>query len=365
MDWLEEAKKAYNEIPWRERKKYNPDIKTLEDIPEDLSQIESIQFTGDIPANELLAVLPKILLTAPKLREIGIHHQSLIRWDDLADLPLDRIEELYFECSDTSSGKPLQAPKLKKLIVYNSSKQLLPLELLTAKPVHFNLSGCPLLETLNLRYFQLLDPMDFQALTCLKRLVIYDSCLDNLDWLKNAGYKLDTLSVGKGLSDCTGLVYQPQLKELDLICAIIKDTAPIEYLKELESLYLYNCDIADVSGILAMNVEHKSLTAEDRQRDSIKRNIRLLAQKAGMFIRGENEKAKKPEDIKPAYLKDIIIRRVKEPFENRAMQQIQWLYEREIQKMEEPDYSFWKPLSAEEQKAYYRQYAREYYPFLK
>ncbi len=271
MDWLEEAKKIYNEEPFSETRKHNPIVKSLNEIPDDLSQVVSLLFTDNISSNELIEALPALLASAPNLQRISISSTIPMSWADIASLPLGKVEKLSFSCSDVSSDQPLLAPNLKSLTIWNGSKQLLPLELLTAESVRFNFSGCPKLETLSLNHFQLIDPADFRALSSLKKLVLNDTCLDNLDWLKDATYQLEKLNIGNSVTDCSGLFYQPQLKELYLSFATINDTAPIESLKGLKRLELYNCNIRDDAGLQAMDVEHKSFSAKDRRLDAIRR----------------------------------------------------------------------------------------------
>ncbi len=364
MTWLEDAKQIYKEEPLSERKKRNIHPKTVAELLVNLDEVESIHFSESFPEKELVSLLPQILDSAPNLRKFSIFYPLAIDWETLASVHLDKIEELIVWCKGNSFTQPLQAPNLKSLCLYEGREKLMPLELISSEPTHFNFSGSPLLENLEIKDFQLIDPAGFQDLALLKRLVIMDSCLEDLDWLKDTAYQLEKLTISNSLTNCDGLAYQPHLKELVFLYANIKDSSPIENLKELTRLELYDCLVADETNLQKMDIENKIISRREREFASIRRNVQQLTRYAVDRIRSEDEKVKKHEELSPLRRK-FLLRDVNEPFEVRASKHIKRLYNDALKRMDEPGYLLRKYISPEEYRNYYINYAQEYYPFLR
>lgn len=258
--WVQEGVDFYDKFERRQQDKTNLWIRSLDDIPDSLSEIKDILIDFKYDRNAM-TILPSILNNAVKLETLCTK-SSTLTWDDVSSLDLSSISSFSFSLKGFPTERSIVAPKLRELWI-SEKTHLTPMELLAQPMPHIDFSNMPNIETLNLRNFQQIDPNDFRSLKNLKRLYITNSNIVDLDWLKDTEYQLELLLIDGELLDCSGIIYQQNLQSLTLSHSCLKDVSPIEKLKKLRSLDLRFGENTDEGNLRTMGFEKLIITKRD------------------------------------------------------------------------------------------------------
>lgn len=262
MDWLEDAKRILEEQErFNAEKPTRLHVKSPDDLPTSYVGFKSISFSSQYTGPSIESLLPNILDQACNVEKLHIFGQKL-SWKTICSLDLSLIQEFYFSLDGDVTSEKLIAPCLKKLCIFGTADRT-PIELMVHPMPHIDFSGTGVLEILELRHFQQVDPVDFQNVSTLKKLLITESNITNLDWLQTATYSLNTLILDGVIEDCSGVVYQSNLKELALYHSYLIDISPIERLKTLKKLDLRYGNITSEGHLRSMALEKLVITQVD------------------------------------------------------------------------------------------------------
>lgn len=362
MGWLDDAIRINNELDkFDAERKHRLIINNLDDIPVDFSEISSVHFGSQYKGMSAIKVLPDIIKQAFRLRKISICSEK-VSWKDICRLNLNNIEELSFSLRGHETLLSLNAGSLKKLVIFGDT-DLTPMELLISQKQHIDFCGTPMLEHLELRNFQQADPTDFRHLSKLQKLAISGSKLYNLDWLQESDYRLNYLYFDGELDDCSGVVYQPDIKILNLYHTQIQDVSPIEKMTTLERLDLRYGIVHDESMLRSMGIKEVMITRRDGDIVSIQREAFDLARFAVIRLRSENKQIDRVDEL-PKFKKKILLRHIEEPFEERIKRHIEIGFDSKLRKMEEPNSHAFSSNANDELIEIYKKTAFEYCPFL-
>lgn len=324
--------------------------------------------------NQMIAVLPKL----QSLRfNSGYTNLS---WEMLSELQMPNIRYLYARMSKASKPKKIVAPQLEEFICYaDDEEKLTPMERLRAVRYPCDFSGMPNLQTVDIRYYGILDYSSFSVLSGLKKLVISDVNLTDLQWL-SPNYQLRTLCVWGALETVTGISTQRELEILDLSHNALADIDEVGELHKLRQLDLRFNQISDISSVETLeNLEYLNLISDtplpegmlrkkgiktvllsqaDRDMDSINGKINEFSRYAYFAIKSENER-----DLSGA--NDFSSRRIlaerQKPYEERLKSKIQQAFELSLQSVNPFNFRYYHFGYREE----YIRRACEKYPFLK
>lgn len=362
MGWLEDAIAIKNEmLKFEEEKKHSLFIKNASDIPSDLSGFSFIAFSSDYDGPSPVTVLTDIITRCPRLKKVSIHSNA-ITWEEACSLSFGSIEEFLFSLDGIPGTAKLNAAKLKKLVIF-AKADLTPIELLITPVPEIDFSGVPDLEQLELRHFQQVNPDNFANNKKLKKLIITESNLSDLQWLQNAKYSLINLYIDGAIEDCSGITCQKSLESVIINHSFIRDANPFLQLPNLKYLDLrYGNE--SVSGTLQnADIPKILISRRDGEIEAVRRRVCDLIRTAVMRIQSEDKRADNIDDL-PELRKRIFLRQINQTFEERLKQHIQLAYKSALTRMEETDYRTYSSLSVKDTKTLFSQMAIEYYPFL-
>ena len=360
MDWLENAIKIYKESGVFEQSSNSKVlISSNNDLPDDFNGIKSVAFMSDLKDDCIEELILDVINKANDLESLSVFSKE-ISWSFISSLELSHLTELTFSLKGDITHEKVYAPKLKKLCLFGNSN-LTPLELMLKTYSHFNFSGMNALNSLELRHFQLIDPIDFAELSSLKKLIITDSEITNLDWLKDASYQLESLYIKGPVENCKGVVYQPTLKELRLNDNHIQDVSPIIQLKQLNILDLSYREDLDDSILRQQDIETLVITRYDHDIMWIRKIVLDLTRDAVNNYRGIEKKIKKEDSTRLSRI--ILERKLNRPFEEIMKEFIQLEFNRRLRIIGEKRVNT-LCISQDEYKRTFIDEAIDYYPFL-
>ena len=363
MNWLEEAKRRYDELEQLEQQKQSRVIiKSEHDIPKSFVGIRviSIGLTSDEQAREILfAVLEEAL----ELEEVQVFSTVSLSWTDVCRLDLQRIEKLTFTLNGMPGDEALNAPCLRRLCIF-AQPHLTPVELMIHPTPHIDFSQMPNLERLELRHFQQIDPMDFKGECQLKHLCLTGADIINLDWLEMAPYRLESLCIDGSIEDCSGVIYQPSLKVLCLYNSFLKDASPIEQLSHLEKLDLLGADLSTEGNLRAKGIRDFVITKRDQDIKRIRQQVTDLGSMSVHNLWLKNKQLDRVNEL-PAFKRKMLLKTINLPFEERMMRLVKYEFEVKLKQIvEDKRMTGLYTMSREEYRDYFISMAKEFYPFL-
>ena len=322
MDYIEYAKQLLAEHERFEAEKpYTLHVDRQEAIPDEVSHIKHLSFSGKLDSSyPITAVLPELLQRAPMLERLHVFGPK-ITWKSMCGMDLTNLLELSFSLAGEITEEQLSAPGLKRLCVYGNA-DLTPMELMVHPVPHIDFSRISSLEALELRHFQQLDPTDFQDIASLKRLVITDWEIDNLDWLCDASYHLESLCLDSPIVDCNGIAAQTGIKRLEFYHHYLRDVTPLEKLERLQILNLSYGAIVNECGLREMGITELVITDADREARQIKNDVKDLTMQAVLGYRRQNALLQNM-DNQTAFKRTILSHIEESSFDERIEQLIQ------------------------------------------
>lgn len=338
---------------------------TQEDLPEEWEKIESLSIGGT--DENLIKELPDILEKAVDLKKLSIVQYTL-KWEELCKLNLENIEKLSVKVDKIAYFPRMDCPKLRELsLSARGTESDCGSEEEYAS--HMDYTGLAKLEKLTLHVPPIcLD--DFAELRSLRYLRLNTAQSDNLDWLNNAKYSLQTLIISEGIRDCRGIKYQEEIEELSFYDHEITDVSPIETLKKLKKLDLGRDLLKDEGHLRNMNLESIQITNQDILLRNTLNDVNNIVDEAVRRYRAEKKwyeenkndslpfKTHRCEAFKVKSYREHIKRFVRDEY-NRSLKEFdtqEWL--EYIQK------SCRRVLPPEEYIAFFKKKALELYPFL-
>ena len=360
MSWIEDAKKLYSDLEAFEKERPHRLFLTTEaDIPCDFSEIKSIFVRFDSDPSVVKA-LPQMIRMATNLKTLSIFSEEL-SWDEICELDLHRIEKLSFCYKGRIGSRNIIAPLLQELDIY-SDNTLAPLEQMLEPVSTIDFSGIPLLEGLRLNNVQTVNPSDFSGLQHLNRLRINNSNIHNLDFLKDASYKLDYFLFNDSVVDYSGLIWQQNIIDLILPNPHLQDASLFLLLPKLRYLDLRYMDSLQGDD-LRSRIETVLITRRDGDYAWIKRKVHDLVRYAVNELRSENKRIDKTDEL-PRLRRKVFLERISQPFEKRIIYNINFEYRRAIASMEKPEFKGSRSFNKEEYLSIYKKEALQYLPFL-
>lgn len=362
MGWLEDAKNVLADLErFDAKKRTGLIIKSTEDLRDCYAGIKSLTFRIDYSGPSIESILPSILEKSCDLNSLHIFTNRL-SWKTICSLNLSHIQDLTFNLEGDVTPERLVAPCLKKLSIFGTG-ELTPIELMLHPVPHIDFSGMNVLENLELRHFQQVDPTDFQNVKTLKRLVITYSNIENLDWLKRTSYSLDTLCFDGPIDDCGGVVYQSNLKELCLYHSHLADVSPIENLQSLRKLDLRYGTVTSEGNLRSMGIEELTITREDDDYLRIRTQVKGLVRTAVMHYQLQNKQLNKINEL-PELRKRILLRATSEPFDVRLQHLIQMEFNRTLKEINDDDKTIVTSISKEDYLKLFVEETIKYCPFV-
>lgn len=360
MGWLDEVEKIYNnQVEFERTKPFRLTVKSENDIPENLGSYKVINFFSDYKGAPLEKILPGVLKKAYDLDEINILAYP-VTWEFICSLELKGITSIAFSLRGVPSHEELHAVHLRKLKIFGD-EYLTPIELMLRPYPHLNLSGLDSLEILELRHLQQVDPSDFKNISSLKKIVITDADILNLNWLKEASYQLDSLYIQGPLENCEGITSQPLLKELALNDTCISNILPIETLQNLKKLDLRYIEGLGDNNLRSMGIESVLINHFDQDLMRIRDEVQGLSRKAVIHYLGIKKAIESDNDlpqIKRILYQDIL----KKPYEEVIKDYIQQGFDHMLNTIDN-NHGF--TITKDERRDIFIDEAMSYYPFLK
>jgi len=361
MNWIEEAKSIFEEInQFESERPHRLFIESSDDLKADYTGFTSVFISTNYEGPSPISVLQDVIESDPDLRAIGIYGVQL-SWEEICSLNIANIEKLGFSLKGEIGSSPLISKSLKKLTI-SAEGILTPLEMLINPVPFIDFTGIPEVEHLELRNIQQVNPDDFRHLKKLAHLIVTGSNIIDLNWLKDADYRLSSLYIDY-IENCDGLGYQPCLQKLLLLNSDITDVGPIEKLRNLKVLDLRFSTIPKEGNLRSMGIEKVLITRRDGSIDSLDSSVKRLLRYAVMRILHENKRIIGKDEM-PEYRRELFLKRICLPFEERVKQHVRFSFDAEIKELSVEGYKTFTSLSQSEYLEIYRQKAFEYYPFL-
>lgn len=367
MEWFKEAQLVAEYWDnYDNRQKTHVHIREISDLPEIWDGIESVFLVGS--DSELIKKLPDILKEAKNLKELSIS-RYYFDWNDLTTLDLKKLESLNIQIKQVYYAPRLCLPNLKSLILSYPEDKIIK-STSEVYEEHMDYSGLRGLNRLDLRNMADISPDDFSELDMLEYLRLTHNYGANLEWLKNAKYRLKTLIIDHGVEDCSGINYQECIENLELFYHEIKDISPIERLQNLKKLNLGRNLLEAEGNLRNMGIERLQITKRDydtlRIYDEVKKIVQIAVKEDRNRKQYYEENKDKPFFLKKTILKDFLsnsfIERIKILVKEIYQYRIEKFYSKEGKW--EINSRYVKVLSEEEYIQYFQQKAIEYYPFL-
>lgn len=321
---------------------------------EALRKAESISFPYNYEGPSLGSLLPIVVNSAPKLRELSVHLCDYTI--DFSALDLRRVEKLTVYADSDNSFVAVDMPKLIDLSVrFNRD---------SASPSFLDLSGAPNIKSLALYDTNSLDFSCLNTLMALKKLHIRSQDMMDLDWLKDTGYKLKTLYVEGKINDCEGIISQHELERLSISHHVLLDVSPIEKLKHLKDLDLLYGTLLGEGNLRAMGLEHIRLNKRDEDYRAIRAKVRELCFLAARTISYENRVGQGLIIPQNPYFPKLMKRRMEKPLDLRIEECITRDYDAAIESMKNDKRFHAHTMNRSEYIEAYKMVALNEYPFL-
>ena len=367
LGWLKEAQRfnAYLDTYGNRKKKYLH-IENVNDFPENWDEVESVFIVCE--DSEFVKNIPYILKMAENLKELSVSNYYF-DWEELVALDMEKLEYLSVSIKQIYYAPRLCLPKLKTLKLFYPEDRSVK-DASGNYEEHMDYSGLNNLNRLELYYMPDISPDDFSNVATLEYLRLTYNYGSNLEWLKNAKYRLKKLIVDHGVEDCSDLKYQRSIETLELFYHHITDVTAIEQLTNLKRLDLGRDLIKDEGNLRNMGIEWIQITRRDYDIRKICDEVRGIVQTAVKEDRNRKRcyEEKKNEKIflEKADLEDFLVK----SFGERIKILVKEIYHRRIEKFHTKDGQkaidsrFVKVLSVEEYIQCFQQKSNEYYPFL-
>ena len=227
---------------------------------------------------------------------------------------------------------------------------------------HIDFSGMPLLESIRFSSVQQIDPSDFKNLSGLKRLIILESNLSDLNWLKDAAYNLNYLDIAGEIENCEGVVSQTNLETLCLRHHIIHDITPIKKLRNLKTLDMRYMNGDNAETLHWLGIENVIVSKRDVAIDDIKRKVEDLNRNAVSRLRSKERSLSNVE--LPRIQRTMLLREMQRPFERLIKNYIKANYEDKLERLQAGEYYMNSYLPKDEYIAIFKEKALQEYPFL-
>lgn len=361
MRWLDKAIDFYTE--WNEndkRKSSRFDISNESDFLRDYTGIRSVSIGLNYKGTDPYDSLISLLKNAKDIESLSIVGMKL-SWKQVCELPLKRLRKFSFHLSGVPENGKIQAPLLTELAIFGEAK-LTPLELMITPVPHIDFSGMPLLESIRFSSVQQIDPSDFKNLSGLKRLIILESNISDLNWLKDAAYNLNYLDIAGEIENCEGIVSQTNLETLCLRHHIIHDITPIKKLRNLKTLDMRYMNGDNAETLHWLGIENVIVSKRDVAIDDIKRKVEDLNRNAVSRLRSKERSLSNVE--LPRIQRTMLLREMQRPFERLIKNYIKANCEDKLERLQAGEYYMNSYLPKDEYIAIFKEKALQEYPFL-